>query len=291
MDNKYFFAIDCGGTNLRVAVLDNNLNIVKMEVIKSITDNPTLLYKNIKELLISISKEVNNEVHYIGVSICGVVTNNQVGRCANIGIEKSFDFYSKLKKDFPFAKIRIANDANATALAEASIGTNKDVSNSIFVTISTGIGAGLVLNGKLVETPFEYGRTLIQYKGKEDELEHFISGGGIVSLSKINGLKIKNAQEFFSLVEKNDKNALKVLSEWINLASMMFANMQLLYNVDRYALSGGVMKSSKFFLKDLEIKANEKIEKWNLKKIKLVKSKFNQDAGLISAGVLALSMK
>ena len=291
MRDKYIFAIDCGGTNLRVAALDRDLNIIAFKKTDSIKNNPSLLYNKIKELLNELSKEVNSEIKNIGMSICGVVTNNNVGRCANIGIEKSFDFFNKLSKDFPLAKVRIANDANATALAESVIGTSKDVSNSIFVTISTGIGAGLVLNKKLIETPFEYGRQLIQYNNCENELEHFASGNGIVNLSSLNGLKVNNSLDFFNLVSKKEGKALKILKDWINLLAIMFANMQLLFNVEMFVLSGGVMNSSKYFLKELETITNEKTSKWNLKRIKLVKSKFNQDAGLISAAVLTLKTK
>ena len=107
MRDKYIFAIDCGGTNLRVAALDRDLNIIAFNKTDSIKNNPSLLYNKIKELLNELSKEVNSEIKNIGMSVCGVVTNNNVGRCANIGIEKSFDFFNKLSKDFPLAKVRI----------------------------------------------------------------------------------------------------------------------------------------------------------------------------------------
>ena len=287
--NNVVYAIDCGGTNLRVAAIDSKLNIIMFKSVRTITDNPNSLYEKIKEFILEINKETKIPVEAIGFSICGVVSNNNVGRCGNIGIEKGFDFYSKLKKDFPSAKITIANDANASGLGEALYGVNKKYNDSIFVTISTGIGMGVVLNKKIVDTPMELGRQLIHVNNKENETEYFLSGTGIINLTKEYGLEVQSAKEFFDLVKAKDKRVEKPFKEWLNQVSIMLANLQLLFNVEGYALSGGVLKSASLFVKEIEELANKKIAKWNLRKIKIDISNFDQNIGIISAGALALS--
>ena len=288
MDNVVY-AIDCGGTNLRVAAIDSKLSVISFKTISTITDNPNNLYNKIKEFINDIHQETKIPVKNIGFSICGVVSNNNVGRCGNIGIEEGFDFYSKLKKDFPEAKITIANDANASALGEAVYGVNKDYNDSIFITISTGIGMGVVLNKKIVDTPMELGRQLIKINNIENELEYFLSGTGIVNLSREFGLKVKDAKEFFELVKNKEKNALVPFNEWINNIALMLVNLQLLFNVEGYSLSGGVIKSASVYFNEIEKIANSKIAKWHLRKIKLHVSQFDQNIGIISAGALALT--
>lgn len=287
--NKVVYAIDCGGTNLRVAVIDSKLNIISFKSIRTVTNNPNALYKNIKDFINQIYEETKIPVENIGFSICGVVSNNFVGRCGNIGIEKSFDFYSLLKKDFPSANIYIANDANASALGEALFGVNKNYQDSIFITISTGIGMGVVLNKKIVDTPMELGRELIKINNKENEMEYYLSGTGIVNLANEFGVKIKDAREFFSLVKNDEKSIKDIFDLWIDNIASMLANLQLLFNVEGYSLSGGVIKSAYEYFDKIEKLANEKILKWNLRKIKLRVSKFDQNIGIISAGALALA--
>lgn len=288
MENKVF-AIDCGGTNLRVGVVDSNLNIIKQISIPSTKNNPDKLFLDIKNNILVLSNELNVKVTDIGFSICGIVSDNNVGRCGNLGIEKGYDFYNKLKIDFPLAKVTIANDGNSSSLAEAIYGVNKNYNSSIFITISSGIGIGVVLNNKMISTPLEGGRLITNYKDNENEIEYFISGNGLVHLAEINNLKIQDAKEFFTLVNDKNNTALKIFKDWKNMVANFIVNLQLLFNVEGYALSGGVLKQDKLFLKDIESLAQEKIAKWHLNKINLQKAHFNQDVGLIAGATLALN--
>ena len=74
-------SIDCGGTNLRVAAMDKELNILAVRIVPSIKDDPMALYNKMKELIDIVKEEAHMDyVESIGMSMCGVVQNNQVGR-------------------------------------------------------------------------------------------------------------------------------------------------------------------------------------------------------------------
>ena len=104
-----------------------------------------------------------------------------------------------------------------------------------------------------------------------------------------NNLNVENAGEFFSLVRRKNSLALNVLEIWKKKVAILIANLQMLFDVDVFVLSGGVMKSSDLFIDDLPQMANDMILKFPLKPIKIVLAKFDQDAGLMGGACVAFN--
>lgn len=288
MKQNVVISIDCGGTNLRVAAVDQDLNILAVRRVPTIHDNPQRLYDTMKELVYQVSNEANIDIVSIGVSICGTVVHNKVGKCGNLGIERGFDFAELFHRDFPKALLRIANDANCSALVEAEYGANRGYSDSCFITISSGIGVGLVHNREMVDLPLEAGRLMINFKDKYYEAEYLLSGNGIVHLCEMNHVKINNAGEFFEGIRKGEAKFTPVYNQWLAGLGIWLGNIHLLFDCQSYALSGGVMKSQDVFLEDLEKVANASIASWNFNPIVLKNAKFEQDVGIVAAASLAL---
>lgn len=282
-------SIDLGGTNLRVGIVDENLNILTQIKEKSVHDDANLLYLQIKKMVNKVlSSSFSSNVNKIGICCAGFINNGRIEKSPNLNIN-NFDLISLLKKDFPFInEIKLVNDANCEAYMEAKYGAAKDFSSSIFLTISTGIGIGVISNKQLVDMPFEIGHTYIRYKRKFYEFEQLCSGNGLVLLCKLNNLNVKSSQEFFKLVSIKNVLALKIYETWLQLLSSQIANMQLNYNSDVIVLSGGVLLSKKIFLDDLEKTSNKFIVNYPCKKIKFVEAKFDQDSGLIAGASLVL---
>lgn len=282
-------SIDLGGTNLRVGIVDENLNILTQIKEKSIHDDSKLLYLQIKKMVNKVlSSSFSSNVNKIGICCAGFINNGRIEKSPNLNIN-NFDLIPLLHKDFPFIKeISIVNDANSEAYMEAKFGAASKYSNSIFLTISTGIGIGVINNKQLIDLPFEVGHNYINYKNKFYEFEQLCSGNGIVLLCKLNNLIVKNSQEFFNLVSNKNELALKIYETWLQLLGSQIANMQLNYNSDVIVISGGVLLSKDIFLDDLEKITNTFIASYPCKKVKFVEAKFNQDTGLISGASLVL---
>lgn len=282
-------SIDLGGTNLRVGIVDENLNILTQIKEKSIHDDSKLLYLQIKKMVNKVlSSSFSSNVNKIGICCAGFINNGRIEKSPNLNIN-NFDLIPLLQKDFPFIKeISIVNDANSEAYMEAKFGAASKYSNSIFLTISTGIGIGVINNKQLIDLPFEVGHNYINYKNKFYEFEQLCSGNGIVLLCKLNNLIVKNSQEFFNLVSNKNELALKIYETWLQLLGSQIANMQLNYNSDVIVISGGVLLSKDIFLDDLEKITNTFIASYPCKKVKFVEAKFNQDTGLISGASLVL---
>lgn len=290
MENQkeYVISIDCGGTNLRVAAVDSDLNILTVRRGPTIRNDPERLYSTMKALVNEVSTEANIPVKSIGISICGIVTHNKVGKCGNLGIDLGYDFASLFHRDFPNAKLKIANDANCSALVEAEYGATKGVSDSAFVTISSGIGLGVVHNGEMIDLPLEGGRIMVNFKDKYFEAEYLLSGNGIVRLCSMYGIEIPQAKDFFDGVRLKDVKFLQVYNQWLGMLGIWFGNLQLMFDCEAYAVSGGVMQSQEVFLDDLTKVANASIAGWNLHPIVLKNAKFKQDVGIAAGACLAL---
>ncbi|MFA6829535.1 MAG: ROK family protein [Bacilli bacterium] len=287
-EKQVVLSIDCGGTNLRVAAVDSDLNILTVRRGPTVRNDPERLYSTMKALIDEVSTEAKVPVKAIGISICGIVVHNKVGKCGNLGIEEGYDFESLFKRDFPNAKIKIANDANCSALVESEYGATKGVLDSAFVTISSGIGLGVVHNGEMIDLPLEGGRTMMNYRNKYYEAEYLLSGNGIVRLCEMNGIEIPQAKDFFDGVRLKDPKFIQVYNTWIGMLGIWFGNLQLMFDCQKYAVSGGVMRSGEIFLDDLVKVANASIAGWNLHPIVLENAVFAQDVGIAAGACLAL---
>ena len=274
-------------TNLRVAAITEDLEIINVVRERSTKDDKEALYAQIKRMITEVTPNI--EFRYIGVSACGFTSYNNIDILPNLHIS-NLDLSSRLERDFPGTKVRLANDANCTCLMESLRGAAKDDNTTYFITISSGIGAGLVVDKKLIDRPFELGHNFLSYKGKTYELEYLCSGNGLVNLCKLNDLVVKNACEFFNLVKEKDELALSVYRDWIELLSIQFANIYLLYNPDSIVLSGGVMKSIDIFYDDLVNKTTELLSNYPVKKVIFKNAHFDQDAGLMGATSQALAL-
>jgi len=279
--------IDLGGTNIRLGVISSSFEIVKLIKEKSIHENKDLLYKQIKRMLNSLLDEYK-DITKIGISAAGFIDNDIIKYSPNLNIS-DFDLVNKLKSDFSFIKeIKIANDANASAFMESRFGAGKDYDSSLFITISSGIGVGLVINKKLINLPFESGHNYINYKNDYYELEYLASGNGIINLCRLNNLNIDSASSFFKLVKSKDPKVLNIYQDWLNIISTFICNNHLNYNTSCIILSGGLMLSKDIFIHDVINLCNIYIKKFPTKQINILEAKYNQEVGLLSGASLIL---
>lgn len=285
---EYVISIDLGGTNLRIAVVSESLEIVDVVRESTTKNDKDKLFEQICRMIDSLPYEKYG-VKKVGISACGIIDGDHITLLPNLNI-KDFDLNKRLEEKYGF-KVNIRNDANCTALAEASFGSTKDVKDSYFITISTGIGGCLIHDSNMVNLPFEIGHMLVHYKNGYEEFEKLCSGTGMENLARSYGLEVTGCKDFFSKVEQNDKLALEILNVWEEMVAVFIANTQMEFNVDKFCLSGGVMKSSKYFIKELEEKANKIIKNYPLKEIKIVLAEMDQDAGLFGGVAVALKIK
>lgn len=276
---KKVIALDIGGTNTRCALINENYEIESININPTVSGDVNSFLESVATVISQTVPEITDDIKAISVGLPGRVRwNGYIDELPNVHISH-IPLSEFLSKKFSLP-VYVKNDAEVAALAEANVGEYASISPLYFITISTGVGGALTAHGKLVNSSYEIGHTLINYKGKLYEFEHLASGTGLVRLAELNGLKISNSLEFFNLVREKDQLGLKVYNEWLNLLASFIEMIVNMFHPKVFTLTGGVMKSADIFFQDLQAK----VPMANLKVCSC-----GQEAGLIGAASVGLN--
>lgn len=294
---KYSVGIDIGATYVRLGILSKD-GILMKSIKESVTDQRTT--HGLVDQLVSIYNRLplkDYSITGVGVGIPGPVKpgSGYVYVFPNLQIE-AFDVAQALEKRLHLP-VKVTNDANAAAFGEALLGAGRGYRAVQFVTISTGIGGGLVLDGKLVTGRHgfaqEVGNMMLTPTGPRPNpsmnpgcWEAYCSGTSLVRQAKEMGISITHAGEVFS-----NKSLTGLVDTWLDYMAIALANMVTLYEPDVFVLGGGVMKSQALFLDKLQKKINQYLLPGLKGKVLIVPAKLDQDAGLIGAGLLPFCLK
>lgn len=226
---------DIGGTKCAVItadVKDGKIEITKKEKVSTDLSIPP---EKMIEQLISIADKITNnqKISSIGISCGGPLDSKKgvINSPPNLSTWVNVPIVDIMKKHFG-VPVYLQNDANACAVAEWKFGAGRGKKNLVFMTFGTGLGAGLILDGKLYcgtnDNAGEVGHIRLENDGplgygKAGSFEGFCSGGGIAQLGKILAEKAKKkgilplyaeqeitAKTIADAAEKGDKTALEV---------------------------------------------------------------------------------
>lgn len=275
---KKVLAFDIGGTNTRLALINENFEVEKV----SIKQTPYGDKEKFVETVISLAEEFPLEdVIAFGAGVPGVVDveNSRIIILPNVGIS-DIELGKILKERFGLP-LFIRNDAQMACLAEATLGKGKDEERVFFVTISTGLGGSLCVDGKIQDYLTEVGHTLFLYQNGYQEFE-IAAGANIEKLARINGFTIKNAKEMFDLVRNKNEKGLAFFEEWFGIIKGYFQLMNDSYLPDIFVVTGGYMKSKDLFFDRL---------KSELPELNIDECYFGEQAGLIGSAIYAFQNK
>jgi glucokinase len=285
-----YVGIDIGGTNIRVAGIDKNNNIVSFNSVKTMenVNSAEDLYYKIKELIERITSF--QKIKGIGIGCPGAIDENgNISTCRNVPYLKEYPLVEKLKKDFG-VKVKIENDARIAAYAESLEGAGKEYSNVCYITISTGLGGGVVIDKKI----YKGGRNIGGYFSRmildgQNIAENLVSGTAIINKTKEKTKQnIVIAQEVFSLAQKN-KDAQKIVDEFKKNLVNLLLNISITISPEIIVIGGGVMKGKKYFFNDVKKDFKEKAHNF-AKNTKIVEAKL-KEPGVIGAALYVKNEK
>lgn len=307
--------IDVGGTNIVIGLVTEEGKIVDTMSFKTKSvDGKEAQIDKISETINEILNKNGlhrNEVEFIGIGVPGVVNykSGMVYYCTNLGW-KNFNL-GEAMEDKTGIKTYIDNDATVAALAEYVFGSLKGYTNALMVTIGTGIGGGIIVNGKMCRgrngRDGELGHIVVGdnfYEcacGNNGCLETFCSATAIIKyaqklikdgretimLEKAGGnIEDVDAKVVFEAVRDGDKVAIEVMNRFTKYLGIGIANMQNLLDIEAVAIGGGVCASANLFLEDLGkyIKEYSLFDELPTCEVKIAEMK--NDAGIIGAAML-----
>ena len=285
---KYSIGVDVGGTTI-VAVLLKGKKIVKK--LKIPTEKHKGKRKVISNILLIINKLISDipkkQIIGVGVGFPGLVSKEKgrVLNCPNVSVINKTNIVKLIRGKFKL-KCKIENDANAAALAESRL--NKK-NNLICISLGTGIGGGIIINGELYTgrgNGAELGHMIIDKNGAKCScgnngcLEAYISQRAILGDAK--EFKFNNVKELAEFARENNK-AKKAFIEMGKNLGVGLANIVNIFDPEIIILTGGVTGAADLFLKTALIEMNKRT--W-FKPCPVKVSKSREFIGAVGAGFL-----
>lgn len=285
-------AIDLGGTKVEGILVNDKLKVIKKKRIPTSPKNDKIkLANNISDLI----KELDDgTVKKIGFSIAGFIDNKGKWQLIhNIPCFVEADFkklFSKLNK-----KIVVENDAVCLALSEARVGSAKEKKNVVGIILGTGVGGGIVIEGKAYTGSTggagHLGHMVIDPNGikcgcgHKGHFESWCSGPNIIKRYHLKGgnKKITTLKE---MIIRNDKISRNVMNETIDKLGIAFSNIIHTLSPDAIVLGGGV-SNLKFYPQIRKATAKYSIKPLAKNTI-IIKNKLGDSSGIYGAAILAL---
>lgn len=292
---KYAIGIDVGGTNIRIAVVDENGQLHDVYKESTIATDIESLRKQILSLIKRI--DLNKyKIEGIGIGVPGPVKpDGTVIYIPNLNISTSFNLKKMIEEETNLPTY-VGNDANVAGLAEAFVGNGKGYDVVQYITMSTGIGGGLVMNKKMIVgkngLAQEIGSMIVKNGGRAPSIfkakgciEGEASGTMLTVKANELGLNANNAGDVFALASQGNQVALNLKNEFISDVAAFIGSIVAYMEPDIFVLGGGLMKSKDFFLEELIKKVDDYVYESLKGNIKIVCAKYDQDCGIIGAAM------
>ncbi len=317
---KYSIGVDLGGTNIAVGIVNENYEIVKKGSVPTLAQRgPEPIVHDMAELCKKLVAECGltvDELEGAGIASPGTV-NPETGIVEYANNIKFSDFplvkLFSAEMGMPAEKIKIGNDANLAALGEAVAGAAKGSKSSVMITLGTGVGGGVILDGKmLMGCAFggaELGHAVIEMNGRPCScgrkgcFEAYCSATALVKLTKEkfesctgslmhemceNDVNRVGGKTAFAAMKKGDKAGAEVVDAYISYLACGVANLINIFQPEIFTIGGGVSGEGDNLIIPLKEKvAAECYSKDNTLKTNLRVAKLGNDAGIIGAAAFA----
>lgn len=306
----YTIGIDLGGTNIAVGLVDENYKIVARDSTPTkIGRDYDDIVKDMGEVANKLLKDNNvslDEIKYVGIGAPGILDNEKGIATDNSNFHwVNYPIREKLQKyiDKP---VYLGNDANVAAWAEYIGGCGKGTKNFLMLTLGTGVGGGIILNGKLHSgshnigaeighTTFKAGGNLCGC-GNKGCVEAYCSATALIKMAEKDVDKYPesviykaekiNARVVVDAAREGDEYGVKLFNEYTSNLAQVLASMVNFLDPDVIALGGGVANAGEFLLEPVRKEMVNYITFASMMDTKVLKAEMGNDAGIIGAALL-----
>ena len=310
-----YIGIDVGGTGIKIGVVDEQGQLIHQG------ETPTLVGRPSQEIIadmgrcaLKVLEEANltvDDVHSVGIGIPGIAdakTGNVIF-CTNMGW-KDVPLRSELQK-YINKPVFIDNDATVAGFAESVAGVSKGTSSSVFLTLGTGVGGGIVINGRpwsgfhgvgseIGHIPMDIGGVPCTC-GNEGCLERYCSATAIIRMGKqilqqhpesmmmemVGGDPEKlTAKIVFDAARELDNAAMKVFTTYVDYLAKACYTIIAFLDPEVIVLGGGVSKAGSFLLDAVRARVPKYLLFKTLPYSRIELARLGADAGMIGAAML-----
>ncbi|MBQ6154242.1 MAG: ROK family protein [Ruminococcus sp.] len=314
----YKVGIDLGGTNIVAGVVDNKYNIIAKAECKTAVPRPEAeicdsMAAVVKEAL-KKAKVKMEDVAHIGIGVPGAV--NPETRVVETSPNLFFQNWeiAAMMEERLHKYVKVENDANAAALGEFLAGSAKGSKNAIAITLGTGVGGGIIIDGKIYSgsnyAGAELGHMVIVKDGNQCGCgrkgcwEAYASATALINMTKeaiknekpefsymlnaVNGdLDQVNGKTAFDAMKDGDATGTEVVNKFVSYLATGIVNVINIFQPDVLCIGGGVSRQGETLLAPLRaIVEQERFTKHNEKQTIICAATLGNDAGIIGAAML-----
>ncbi|MBE6250420.1 MAG: ROK family protein [Bacteroidales bacterium] len=312
----YVVGIDIGGQTSKIGVVDARGTVLAQTVIR--TDNHTevaLYIDELAEAVKKVIKEAGVEGHVKGIGVGAPNGNYYDGTIENAvniswGGGKTIHFTELLSEAMGGLPVALTNDANAAAVGEMTYGAARGMKNFIMITLGTGVGSGIVINGNVVYGHDGFAGELghvaavrnngrVCNCGKTGCLETYASATGVARTARewleltdepsvLRNLDSIASKDVYDAAKDGDKLALKIFEFTGKILGRSFADFIAFSSPEAIVLFGGLARAKEFLTAPIEEAMNANVLPLWKNKVKLVYSQLKEsDAAILGASALA----
>ena len=308
---KYGFGVDLGGTTVKIAYFDETGNMLDKWEIPTVTaDGGKQILPDIAASVAGYRKDHNipdEALLGLGIGVPGPVdASGTVNRCVNLGWGV-FNIAKELS-DLTGLPVKAGNDANVAALGEQWMGSGKGHDSLMFFTLGTGVGGGLIIDGKIVAGSkgmgAEVGHLTVNPHekdccncGNHGCLEQYASATGIVKEMKRTLAAEEDScvlcgrdfscKDVLDAAKSGDVLAVKTVKRCMNYLAMAMSWVTYVADPEVFVIGGGVSKAGDYLVTMLKDRYNE-LTPLSSKKADIFIASLSNDAGMSGAAKLVL---
>lgn len=312
----YYLGVDVGGMSIKAGVCTQNGDIIARGTVETrVYDETYSISLDIHAAIVAAianSELTINDISAIGIGQPGSVdSKGGIIRYSNNIALTNVPVVAELKEFYPTLPIFINNDANCAALGEALFGSGKGFQNLVFITLGTGVGSGIIIDGKLFEgrdcAGAEAGHTVIIKDGNQCNCgrrgcwETYASASALIRQTKVAMDKFPmsvmhniakeegkvSGKTAFIAAKVGDFGGITVVNNYVNYISEGLINLANIFRPDVIIIGGGISHEGVYLtdklnalMQDLNFGA-----KYN-PSVKVVTATLSNDAGLLGAASL-----
>jgi len=285
--------IDLGGTRIKAVVINSSGNLLHQQYAATNDGNDSAWKTTVASTVKQLQKKIDTNETAIGISAPGLVNNNNTAVAFMPGRMQGLENF--VWSEYLHTKTWVLNDAVAALMAEVKIGAAKGKKNVVMLTLGTGVGGAILINGQPYQGAFgkagHLGHMVINDEGDPDvtgmpgSLEDAI---GNVTISRRSGGKYSSTHELLKALRNGDEEANKIWSASVRKLAIGLASITNILSPETIVLGGGICEAGADLFGPLEKYMTEYEWRAGGNKATIVKAQCNDMAGALGAAFFAM---
>lgn len=312
-----YIGIDIGGMSIKGGIVEDNGTIILKRTITTQPENPDVEIVNdiasLIEMLIADAGIGKDDICGIGIGSPGSVYDAKgvIRYSCNVNFRNTH-IVSLLQDSTGISNIKVSNDANCAALGETKFGAGNGASNSVMITLGTGVGTGIIVDGRLLtgnkSAGAEGGHITLNFGGavcgcgKKGHFESYASATALLNqtaqavakhpsslLAKLAAENGIDGKTVFIAANQGDKVAIATIKKYIKYVGIGLVNFANIFYPEVLIIGGGLSNEGDALIKPLQRYVSRNVYGSQYgPKIKVVAAKLKNDAGIIGAAALVM---